>query len=68
LRASRLTIKGLSGMCDFHFMRGGDYVVFLYKQDVEASSQYVTSTCQRHFSLRNLAARREFACARQVEK
>jgi hypothetical protein len=62
------SIKGMGNMCDYQFRRGEDYVVFLYKQDLDPQGQYVTSNCQRHFSLHNIEARQEFAHARQAAK
>ncbi|MGI4762204.1 MAG: hypothetical protein ACRYF0_15960 [Janthinobacterium lividum] len=55
-------------MCGYQFLRGGDYVVFLYQQAADPQGQYVTSTRQPHVNLRNAAARREFAPARHAER
>jgi len=67
-RAKELIIKATGSMCDCRFARGGDYVVFLYKSDADPAGVYSTSTCQRHFNLRDAATRREFAHVRQAEK
>jgi len=67
-RDKKLIISGTGSMCDYRFVRGGDYVVFLYKADADLSVAYRTSSCQRHFNLRDTLARREFARARQAEK
>jgi len=67
-RDKKLIISGTGGMCDYRFARGGEYVVFLYKADADSLGVYRTSSCQRHFNLRDTLARREFARARQAEK
>lgn len=67
-RDKELIISGTGGVCDCRFARGGEYVVFLYKADADSLGVYRTSSCQRHFNLRDTLARREFARARQAEK
>jgi len=64
----KLVLTGMGSMCDFRFKQDSDYVVFLYKQDVDAKGHYVTSSCQRHFSLDDAATRQEVEQAWQLEK
>lgn len=68
LPKGKLVLTGMESMCDYYFKLNGDYVIFIYKQDVNGQGQYVTSTCQRHFNLADAAARQEFYQARRLEK